>query len=282
VEIETNEGNDEQVRMKPKSTMDVFQVLEKSNCGKCGEKTCLAFAGAVYTGRRKLMECPRLGAGDIARFGGGLQTADDAAPEFDFEAFVALQSKKIAKLDLTETANRVGGRIKAGRLVVDVLGKPFAIDRDGNMFSDLHMTPWLVAPLLDYLLTCQGFAVAGEWISMREIDGGREKYPLFKKRGENVLKSLADNYPDFFNDIIHMFDGEQVAEQFASDISVVLYPLPLVPVMLCYWQPEDGLASSFNVFFDRSINGNLNIESVFMLASGIARMVEKLAEHHGF
>lgn len=111
---------------------------------------------------------------------------------------------------------------------------------------------------------------------------GKENYPLFKKRGEQVFKTLADTFPDFFGDIIHMFDGEQVAEQFASDISVVLHPLPLVPMMLCYWQAEDDLESTFNVFFDKSINRNLNIDSTFMLASGLARMVEKLAEHHAF
>lgn len=268
--------------MKPKNAMDIFQALEKSNCGKCGEKTCLAFAGAVYTGRRRIQECPQLGAAEIARFSESTLADDGMAAEFDFAAFVARQAEEIARLDLHATALRVGGKVKNDRLVLDILGKPFSIDQSGKMSSDLHMTPWLVAPLLDYVLTCQGVPVSGEWISMREIDGGKEKYPLFKKRGEEVLKVLADKYPDFFNDIIHMFSGKQVAEQFASDISVVLHPLPLVPFMFCYWQPDDGLGSTFNVFFDRSINHNLNIESAFMLASGVARMVEKLAEHHGF
>jgi hypothetical protein len=267
--------------MKAKSAMDIFKVLEKSNCAKCGEKTCLAFAGAVYVGRRKIQECPQLDAATIAAL--RADHASDAVDfEFDFQAFVAQQAKAIRQLEFTDTAKRIGGAMKGDRLMLEILGKSFTIDRSGNFHSDLHMTPWLLSPLLDYVLNCKGVPVKGEWISMREIDGGKEKYPLFKKRGEDVLKSLADKYTDFFNDIIHMFDGEQVAEQFASDISVVLHPLPLVPIMLCYWRPDDGLASTLNVFFDRSINQNLNIESAFMLASGIARMVEKLAEHHAF
>ena len=34
-----------------KTAMDVFKLLEKSNCRECNEATCLAFAGAVFQGR---------------------------------------------------------------------------------------------------------------------------------------------------------------------------------------------------------------------------------------
>jgi len=31
-----------------KNAMEIFKLLEKSNCRECNEKTCLAFAGAVF------------------------------------------------------------------------------------------------------------------------------------------------------------------------------------------------------------------------------------------
>lgn len=117
---------------------------------------------------------------------------------------------------------------------------------------------------------------------MREIPGGREKYGLFQKRCEDVFKSLADRFPHFFNDIIHMFAGVKVAQQFEADISVVLHPLPLVPIMLCYWQAEDGMESSLNIFFDKTVHPNLGVDSAYLLTTGIAQMLEKLADHHGF
>ena len=43
-----------------KTLMDIFKLLEKSNCRKCNEKTCLAFAVAVFGGRRPLSDCPQL------------------------------------------------------------------------------------------------------------------------------------------------------------------------------------------------------------------------------
>jgi dipeptide/tripeptide permease len=40
---------------------------------------------------------------------------------------------------------------------------------------------------------------------------------------------------------------------------VVLHPLPLVPIMVCYWLAEEGMQSSLNVFFDDTANESLDI-----------------------
>ena len=53
---------------RPKNVMEIFQLLDKSNCRECGEKTCLAFAGAVFMDRKKLDKCPRLDRDTIERF----------------------------------------------------------------------------------------------------------------------------------------------------------------------------------------------------------------------
>jgi hypothetical protein len=73
-----------------------------------------------------------------------------------------------------------------------------------------------------------------------------------------------------------------VEKQFESDISVVLHPLPTVPVMICYWLPEDGLDSSLHLFFDETADRNLDIGSVFTLGTGLAQMFTKIALRHGF
>ena len=96
------------------------------------------------------------------------------------------------------------------------------------------------------------------------------------------MKRVADTYTDLFDDMVHIFGGKQVEQQFKSDISVVLHPLPKVPIMVCYWFPEDGLESSLNLFFDETADQNLDIGSVFTLGAGLSQMFEKLALRHGF
>ena len=61
----------------PQNAMEIFRLLEKSNCRKCGEKTCLAFAGAVYQQRRQLADCPYLDPATVNLF---MQDAAEVAP----------------------------------------------------------------------------------------------------------------------------------------------------------------------------------------------------------
>ena len=263
-----------------KSAMEIFSVLDKSNCRKCGEKTCLAFAGAVYLGSRRIHECPNLDKANIAKFSD--DTAVGGSLEESQDQYITTMKEEVTHLDFEQVAKRIRAQLDGTMLTVPILGKKIGIHQDGTFATDLHIIPWVIAPLLDYVLHCKGLPISGDWISFREIRGGKEKYALFKKRGEDVLKHLADNYTDFFDDIVHMFNGKTVDKRFESDVSVVLYPFPLVPIMLCYWKPEDDLESSLNLFFDKTIDDNLGVDSTYSLGAGFARMVEKLAEQHGF
>jgi hypothetical protein len=61
----------------------------------------------------------------------------------------------------------------------------------------------------------------------------------------------------------------------------VLHPLPNIPIMICYWKPDEGLASSLNLYFDTTADDNLDIGSLFSLGAGLAQMFEKLSHRHG-
>ena len=265
---------------KPKNAMEIFQLLDKSNCRECGDKTCLAFAGAVFQGKRRIADCPKLDRETIARFSG----ADDEANSGFVEGadFLEQLKKDIAAADLAEAARRVGAEFAGNKLSLKVLGKDFSVDTDGNLYTQIHINPWVAVPFLIYILAGKGLPVTGNWISFRELKDGKERYALFKKRCEDAMKQVADSYTALFDDLVHIFSARQVEEQFESDISVVLHPLPKVPMMICYWQPEDGLESSLNVFFDETADQNLNADAVFTLGVGLAQMFSKLSLRHGF
>ncbi|MCP4147099.1 MAG: DUF3786 domain-containing protein, partial [bacterium] len=98
--------------------------------------------------------------------------------------------------------------------------------------------------------------------------------------GEKPLKKVADNYTGLFNDVLELFNGKKVENHYDSDISLVLHPLPKVPVLICYWEPEDGLASDLNLFFDSTAEDNLNIEALYTLGVGLTMMFEKITLRH--
>jgi hypothetical protein len=265
---------------RPKNAFETFLLLDQSNCGKCGEKTCLAFAGAVFLGQRKLHECPRLTRENIERFAGEPGKSNDH--EQDPENRLEKLKSEISRINLAEAAERVGADFCGGKLTLKVLGKDFSVDEKGNLTTEIHINSWVAVPFLSYILFGQGLPVSGKWVPFRELRQGRDRYPLFQKRCEEPMKKVADVYTPLFDDIVHLFGGKEVEKQFESDISVVLRPLPRVPVMICYWLPEDGMESSLHIFFDETADRNLDVGSVFNLGAGLAQMFTKIALRHGF
>ena len=265
---------------KPQNALTIFQLLDKSNCRQCGEKTCMAFAGAVFTGRRLLSECPSLDRKIIMLFSDTTQNGFDV--EQNRDDYLDQLKKQIKDIDLKAASVRTGGRYENDRLIVKMMGKDFSISVNGMISTDIHVNPWVASPFFNYVLYGKGFDPIGDWRSFRELADGRERYPLFEKRCEEQMKQVADSYTELFDDMVHIFSGKQVDPQFQSDISVVLYPLPKLPMMVCYWQPEEGMQSSLNVFFDQTADQNLDIGSIFSLGAGLAQMFTRLAGRHGF
>jgi len=259
--------------------MEIFKLLEKSNCRECNEPTCLAFAAAVFKGQRQIDECTRLDKGIIERL--DLKNEKRANPEQDIDEALELLKRKISAIDLASSAKRLGGTFFDNKLTLKILGKNFSVDSKGNLSSDIHMHQWIVFPVLNYITDGAGIPVSGEWVPLRELKSGQTWYRLFGQRCEKPLKKVADTYTDLFEDMIHIFNGEKVENHYESDISLVLHPLPKVPMLICYWKPDEGLESDLNLFFDSTAEDNLNIEYLFALGTGLTRMFEKIALRHG-
>jgi hypothetical protein len=262
-----------------KNAMEIFTLLDKSNCRKCNEKTCLAFAGSVFLGKRQLNECPHLSEEVIAEYG---ETSSNRVPmNPDREEFAEKLIKELADIDLAEAARRLGAQYHDNKLTIKVLGKDFSVDSKGNFSSEIHIHPWVTIPVLNYIIGGAGLPVSGKWIPFRELEGGKTWGRFFNHQCEKPLKKIADTHTDLFQYMIQVFSGKQVENHYQSDISLVLHPLPLVPMLICYWKPEDGLESDLNLFFDSTAEENLNIESLYTLGTGLVRMFEKVVLTHG-
>lgn len=190
--------------------------------------------------------------------------------------------------------------------------------RDGDIFSDksLNTLQKLQKDLLDYRLRLEPGAVSAldhivdvktllnvQYMEAREDtlisrDFIGRRLPRNDAEREE-LRRQALSHPDYpqvylsedsrfggiviqtdFNDILEIFSGKQVENHYESDISLVLLPLPKVPVLICYWEPEDGLESELNLFFDSTAEENLKIESIYTLGAGLAMMFEKIVLTH--
>jgi uncharacterized protein DUF3786/putative Fe-S cluster protein len=261
------------------SSMEIFKLLPKTNCKECHAPSCLAFSVLVFKGEKQLSECPYVNREVIEHFSGKI-TARTTVEEDYIEKLEQLK-KKISSLDLSASASKLGGRFSGGKLTIKILGKDVSIDSAGTISTDIHVHSWVAIPFLNYIIKNAGVPVSGKWVPLRELPGGKDWYRLFGQRCEKPLKKVADSYTDLFEDMIHIFNGKKVKNHYESDISLVLYPLPNIPILICYWKPENGLASDLNLFFDSTAEDNLAIESIYALSAGLVVMFEKIALRHG-
>jgi hypothetical protein len=261
-----------------KTPLQAYKLLPKSNCGECRVSTCMAFAAAIIKQEKRPAECPHLDKATLAFFEGKLvrQVNIESIQE---ESLKDLQ-KKISAIDLASRAECLGAQAAGGTLAVRCLGRDFEIDAQGTVRSQCHTHAWFSIPLLNYILFSKGEANTGRWVPFRELRQGKTWNPLFERRCEQPLKHIADARGDLFEDLISMFSGESSFNNFSSDISVVLYPLPKVPILVCYWKPEEDLESRLHLFFDDTAEENLPVESLFTLGTGLVRMLEKIMHTH--
>jgi hypothetical protein len=260
--------------------IELFKLLDRSNCKKCNELTCLAFAAAVFKGQRQLIECPHLESHDIEHSVG--KSEGGVTNEQELELAIEELKTRLASVDLCSAARKLGASFSDSELTIKILGKDFSVDFKGNLTSDIHIHRWVTIPVLNHIIQSKGTPLSGKWVPLRELKNGKTWYRLFEQRCEKPLKRLADMHTDIFEDMIHVFNGKQVENHYESDVSLVLRPFPKVPILICYWKHEDDLESSLNVFFDSTAEDHLNIESIYILGAGLARMFEKIALRHSF
>ena len=262
-----------------KSVIEILKLLDKSNCRNCGEKTCFAFSAAVLKGQKKLRECTHLGPLVVQRYAD--QEGRQPGLTQDRAEAVKLLRQRISSIDLSEAARRLGEKYADGKLTIKCMGKDFSVDTAGNITTDIHVNHWVTMPILCYITDGAGVPAAGNWVPFRELEGGKDWFRLFNQMCEKPLKKIADTYTDLFEDMLHIFSAKQVENVYDSDISIVLHPLPKVPILICYWRPDDGLESSLHIFFDETAGRNLTIESIYTLATGLLNMFKKISLTHG-
>jgi len=262
----------------PANPLAIFRHLEQSNCRECGEKTCLAFAAAVSIGQKNLSACPRLSASARA----ALADEPPQVPASQHgQQHVERLKAELRHIDLRQAAERCGGEYHNGWLTLYILGKPCATDQNGNLRTDLHLNYWLVSPFLTYIIGSAGMAPSGAWLNFRDLPGGMDRYPHFRRQAEEVMRGLADRQPALFADLVRIFSAKELPPHFGADISVLLLPLPKLPLLLSYWRADEGIASELHIHFDETAGRNLDIDSIHEICTGMATMFSRLAARHG-
>jgi hypothetical protein len=76
------------------------------------------------------------------------------------------------------------------------------------------------------------------------------------------------------------FEFDRVDAPSLQTMFEVLREFPRIPVLICYWNPEDGMESALHIFFDATAADHLSVEWIHSLCAGLVAMFEKIALKH--
>lgn len=261
-----------------KSPLEIYKFLPATNCKKCMFPSCMAFAAAVFKGEKTIEDCPDLEAPVELNLPSSTtltQKPEEASPQGDLSNL----QQAVTQIDFAAVAEKLRAKAEQGTLVFNCLGKDFAIDKSGNLTSECHCNLWVHIPLLHYILHGKGLSPVGDWQSFNQLQGAGSWASFFTHRCEHYLQQLADSHSDLLFDLLHMF-GEQAKEETGADFSILLHPLPTLPLLINYWLPEDDFESKLTILFDKTAPENLPAEFIFRITSGIVEMFRLFIVKH--
>lgn len=264
-----------------RTVMDVLKTLPRTNCGDCGQATCLAFATRVVKEGEEFSRCPHLTqaaqvlAGEIAE-----QQAQGVGRRRESLA-IALEAlqEKVAPLDLAELAPGLGGEYgeQDGRPYLDLtyFGQPVRIFKDRVCYPEgVQGNPWDAILLYNYLASRGRAPLSGSWITFQSLPNSVSKAKTLKRLEEELAAHFAGKAEELASRARNLGGfPTQAAED--AEVQLVFHPLPKVPVLLLFWEaePEEGFPAQVHFLFDKSVSHYLDLESLLFL---VEQLTERL------
>ncbi len=267
--------------------LEFVQLTPKSNCGECGQATCLAFAVAVTKGGEDPTLCPyvdmagiKLDDGRAAPAGKGLDSVERGQDDRDM-ALVAHLKAKIRNMDFSHVAPLLGATMLPGKpdvLGFQYLGRSVEIGKttvrlDGEELVD----PRDQILLYNYISFGGGDIPRNNWVGMESLPNSISKVRTLSSYCEQPLAKRFSGRSGQLTRLCRQVGASSGPEGQSATVGMVIPVLPRVLHYLLFWdeEPEDGFESRVKVLFDDQVLDFLDIESLVFSAE---RMAERLME----
>jgi hypothetical protein len=137
----------------------------------------------------------------------------------------------------------------------------------GYSDTDDELPPIFQALLLYYLLTADGTAPTGKWVSFADLPDGRMYNAAFQGySGDEIVKAFGFDLIAFRSACLK--DAGKPVE--VGSASFVIQALPNLPLLVTYWLGDEDFPSSCKILFDSSAAHYLPIDGCAIAGSMLA------------
>ncbi len=252
--------------------LDLYKALPRTNCGACGQPTCMAFAARVIAESENLDKCPQLplAAKELEPQIKGQRPETGRRPDTLAVALTFMQ-EKVAALDFASLAGGLGADygVETGRPYLSLLyfGRKVQVFKDELVFSPgAAENPWAAIVIYNYIASQGNQTAAGQWITLHSLPNSVSKAITL----DSLEKRLAAHFsgrPELLQAAILKATGKLIAAEGNADIKALFWPLPRVPILLLFWEAleEENFSAQCHFLFDAPVMAYLDLESLLFL-----------------
>ncbi|MBF0317195.1 MAG: DUF3786 domain-containing protein [Nitrospirae bacterium] len=248
--------------------VELYKNLPKTNCGRCGQKTCMAFAISVVNGNSDLQACTELQRDKLE------QLSIKITPVDTVESILETLRQEVRKIELAQVAGPLGAEVVPNGVKIRCLGRDFVIDNNGDITSEAEASLWMKILLLIYLKMGGGVEPSANWVSFDSLKMGNIKAAAFKRECEGPLTELFKQDFDACVNAIKAIGAVPVEGQ-PSTYAWMAPLLPNLPALIMYWQGDSEFPAEVKMLFDGTADRFLDVESLVFLLRELVILVKE-------
>jgi hypothetical protein len=251
-----------------KTAVEIYKLLPKTNCGKCGTQNCFGFAAQLAARVATPDDCPAMteAARESLREN---STGKDDSPGTVYEQALEVLKKKIKVVDFIKAAALFGADyLGTDALEITFLNEKYRITKD-KIFdaSENEARPWISILIYNHLCMPDPPAPSGEWISFGAIPQSHAKDKAWIHHVEEVVAKHFSGNVAALKAACERLGGVKTAAQGDQDAAYEFHFFPHYPVLLLFYNevPEENFPAQCKILLDRNVPHYLDIESIVVL-----------------
>ncbi len=256
-----------------KTAVEIYKLLPKTNCGKCGLPSCFGFAAKLATHQASPDDCPSI-TGVVRE---ALREADHGqggSPGTVYEQALLSLQPKIQALDFNKTARLFGARISGpDRLELAFLNENYVVTKDKILDpAGKEPRPWISILIYNHLCMPGAPAPTGEWITFGSIPASHAKDKAWAGHVEEVIAKHFSGNVSALKTACERLGGKKADAPGNHDAACAFRFFPHYPALLLFSDavPEEDFPAQCRLLLDSTAPRYLDIESIVVLGEEFA------------
>jgi hypothetical protein len=256
-----------------KTAIEIYKLLPKTNCGKCGTTSCMGFAAKLSTSQASLDDCKSMAprAREILK---AALSASHKSRGTAFEQTLQALLPRVSALDFAKTASLFGAAlIDHDTLEIAFLNAEYRITRDRILDSrGREPRPWVSILIYNHLCSTEPPLPAGEWITFSSIPASHAKDKAWAVHVEEEIARHFSGNGKEFNKACERLGGAPATAPGNHDAAYEFRFFPHFPVLLLFDDvvAAENFPAQCRMLLDKTAPQYLDIESIVVLGEEFA------------